>query len=104
MCSLIVTIWFAMNLSLSNASQPLPEPIDPPEVSEFVKERIERNRKEYNEELIKCQKCGGKLKLVLYGMPNYTPELQEALDNDEVVLGGCVISGGKPHFICDCDK
>ena len=64
----------------------------------------DRRTQEYNEAMEKCQKCGGKVKEVIYGLVAPTPELEESLKNDEVVLGGCVTSGNDPHYVCNCSN
>ena len=46
----------------------------------------------------KCPKCGGDLLEIVYGMP--MPELFEAAERGEVVLGGCCISNDDPHCCC----
>ena len=56
---------------------------------------------------IKCPECGSEnIATILYGMPAMTGELQTAIDNGEVVLGGCIVSddGSAPEFVCNsCD-
>lgn len=46
----------------------------------------------------KCKHCGGKVAPVLYGEPS--PEMMEAADRGEVVLGGCCISADGPDYQC----
>ena len=37
---------------------------------------------------------------ILYGLPDFTPELGKTLDEDRVVLGGCCIVGNDPQWHC----
>lgn len=46
-----------------------------------------------------CPTCGSKGILIVYGMPS--PELFEAAERNNVVLGGCVITGDDPTHECD---
>lgn len=44
-----------------------------------------------------CPKCEGKVVKIIYGMP--VPEMEEAADRGEIILGGCCIAldeHGKP--------
>ena len=51
----------------------------------------------------KCPKCGEGLLEIVYGMPG--PELFEASERGEVVLGGCCITGDDPAYHCKkCKK
>ena len=53
----------------------------------------------------KCPKCGHKVAEVLYGMPAFSDELQQALDNGDIILGGCCISENSHDFECThCHK
>ena len=47
---------------------------------------------------VKCKHCGGRVAPVLYGEPS--PEMMEAADRGEVVLGGCCISADGPDYQC----
>ena len=47
---------------------------------------------------VKCRHCGGKVAPVLYGEPG--PEMMEAADRGEVVLGGCCIRTDGPDYQC----
>ena len=55
---------------------------------------------------MKCPKCGSKkLAPILYGMPAFDEEMKRKLDNQELVLGGCCISGDEPQYHCfGCGK
>ena len=44
----------------------------------------------------KCPKCGDQLVEIVYGMPG--PELFEASERGEVILGGCCITGDDPKY------
>ena len=46
----------------------------------------------------KCPKCGNNLTEIIYGMP--APELFEAAERGEVILGGCCLSGDDPKYHC----
>jgi hypothetical protein len=37
---------------------------------------------------------------ILYGLPAFTPELDRVLKTEEVVLGGCIVSGDAPRWQC----
>ena len=47
---------------------------------------------------VKCRHCGGKVAPVVYGEPG--PEMMEAADRGEVVLGGCCIRADGPDYQC----
>lgn len=48
---------------------------------------------------VNCPKCDAANPLeILYGFPS--PEMQEAESMGEIALGGCVIQGGEPAYIC----
>lgn len=50
-----------------------------------------------------CPEYGGKLLPIEYGYPG--PELMEAADKGEVILGGCEVEKGNPNWQCaDCGK
>ena len=57
-----------------------------------------------NRKPCKCQKCGGKVVKIVYGLP--TPELYEQAERKEVVLGGCCIhESGDPQWACvECEQ
>jgi hypothetical protein len=42
-----------------------------------------------------CTKCGSEMKRILYGFPSRMPD-----EDDDYVLGGCVILPGAPQFSC----
>lgn len=54
----------------------------------------------------KCPKCGGKhLAPILYGYPAFDEETKRQIENKELFLGGCRITGCDPQFHCfDCGK
>ncbi len=50
---------------------------------------------------MKCPKCGSrKLAPILYGMPAFDEEMRQKLDNKELILGGCCITGADPQYHC----
>ncbi|MBQ3476078.1 hypothetical protein IJH26_01030 [Candidatus Saccharibacteria bacterium] len=50
----------------------------------------------------KCPKYGENLIEIIYGMPG--PELFEAEERGEVILGGCCVSDDDPKYRCKkCD-
>ena len=51
-----------------------------------------------NKDLPNCPKCGDQLIEIVYGMPG--PELFEASERGEVILGGCCITGDDPKYHC----
>lgn len=53
-----------------------------------------------------CPLCGGKnTAKILWGMPAFTPELEDELNSGSVVLGGCCIIEPTPTHHCkDCDN
>ena len=55
---------------------------------------------------MKCPKCGSKrVAPILYGMPAYDEELQRQLENEELYLGGCLMSEDAPEYHCfECGK
>jgi hypothetical protein len=52
----------------------------------------------------KCPKCGSeKIARILYGLPSFSESLRIRINNNEVVLGGCCITGNDPSWKCiDC--
>ena len=46
----------------------------------------------------RCRRCGGQTTRIAYGYPG--PEMWEAAERGEVVLGGCVIAPGQPRRRC----
>lgn len=52
----------------------------------------------------KCPECGsGNIAEILFGMPAFDKELERALDEGRIVLGGCCITGEDPEWHCnDC--
>lgn len=55
---------------------------------------------------IKCPRCGGKdTAPIMYGMPAFDDELEQALADHKIVLGGCCINDANPKYHCfHCDK
>lgn len=53
----------------------------------------------YTEE--RCPACGSpRVARILYGLPHFTPELKQELDEGRTVLGGCVVFEGSPRWQC----
>jgi hypothetical protein len=52
----------------------------------------------------KCPACGSeKIAEILYGLPAFSERLQKMLADNEIVLGGCCITGDDPVWRCvDC--
>ena len=52
----------------------------------------------------KCPVCGSKkIATYLRGMPAYSEQLQNDIDEGNIILGGCCISEDDPFCICtDC--
>jgi hypothetical protein len=49
---------------------------------------------------MKCPKCDGTVKEVIYGLPS-----SELMDDDSIIIGGCIIDEDSKHYICDsCGK
>ena len=52
---------------------------------------------------VKCPHCGGKVLRIAYGDPG--PEMLEAANRGEIILGGCLISDESPDYACpDCGQ
>jgi len=53
----------------------------------------------------KCPNCGSaKIASIQYGYPIFSEELDQAMKDGKIVLGGCVITGCDPSWQCiDCD-
>lgn len=48
-----------------------------------------------------CPKCGsGNVAQILYGLPVFDQELEQAIDQGKVVLGGCMVEDGAPLKRC----
>lgn len=58
-------------------------------------------RYEYVRKPEKCPSCGSdKIAGILYGFPEYSPELESDLQEGRVVLGGCCVSDDDPEWGC----
>jgi hypothetical protein len=42
-----------------------------------------------------CPTCGERMKSIMYGFPSHMPT-----EEDDYVLGGCVVFPGMPEFTC----
>jgi hypothetical protein len=51
-----------------------------------------------------CPACGGpRVASILYGLPDFSPELDRELDAGRIVLGGCIVCDDDPEWACeDC--
>lgn len=51
---------------------------------------------------LRCPECGSfNIAEIRWGMPAFTEELQKALDEGRVVLGGCCIALDDPKYECN---
>jgi hypothetical protein len=54
-----------------------------------------------NEKPEVCPKCRSeRVAEIRYGLPDFSEELERELEAGEVVLGGCVVTGGDPSWHC----
>ena len=50
---------------------------------------------------LSCPSCGSpRISRILYGLPDFSEELQEVLSQGTVTLGGCVVTGDDPEWEC----
>ena len=50
---------------------------------------------------MKCPRCGGEdTAPIMYGMPTFDDELEQAIADHKIVLGGCCISDADPKYHC----
>jgi hypothetical protein len=48
-----------------------------------------------------CPKCGAERSAeIVYGLPAFTKDLQQALEDGRVVLGGCLVDPAQPRWLC----
>jgi hypothetical protein len=48
-----------------------------------------------------CPACGSpRIARILYGLPAFSKDLEDALSEGIVALGGCVLSGDDPEWQC----
>jgi hypothetical protein len=48
-----------------------------------------------------CPVCGSsRVADILYGLPAFSPKLEEDLDTDRITLGGCCVTDGDPVWQC----
>jgi hypothetical protein len=52
----------------------------------------------------RCSKCDStKIATIIYGIPDYSEELEKRLESGKIVLGGCCVTGNDPKYECtDC--
>jgi hypothetical protein len=49
----------------------------------------------------RCPSCGDRqVALIQYGLPLFDDELHRAIDEGDVVLGGCVVWPSSPRWAC----
>ena len=49
----------------------------------------------------KCPHCGAsEAAKIFYGMPEFSEELEAAIKNGEIFIGGCLITGNDPKYKC----
>jgi len=70
----------------------------------MIRHRIQdtRGREAYMEEdsRIRCPNCGSSnIAKIIWGLPDFTEELQKRIDAGEVVLGGCI--PGRGDYECN---
>jgi len=53
----------------------------------------------------KCPQCGSpKVARILYGLPDFSPQLQKDLKSGKIVLGGCCVTDSDPTWQCvECE-
>ena len=48
-----------------------------------------------------CQACGSpRIARILYGLPDFSKDLDDALAEGTVTLGGCLVTGDDPEWEC----
>lgn len=58
--------------------------------------KIERVRKPK-----KCPACGySPLASILYGMPNFSADLEQMINEGNITFGGCCVTGDDPTWKC----
>jgi hypothetical protein len=51
----------------------------------------------------RCPICGGQTVPIIYGLPDPNQVSIEDVEAGRIVLGGCMVSGDEPEFLCrDC--
>ncbi len=56
------------------------------------------------ENMKECPRCGGDdIAVILWGMPNFSEELENKVKQKKIVFGGCMVSRNDPKLECnDC--
>ena len=67
---------------------------------------VSEMRYEFSEKLVQYPVCGStKIARILYGLIAMNKELEKLLDSGDIVLGGCIITGDDPVWVCrNCGK
>ena len=47
-----------------------------------------------------CPKCGKAMGKIMYGLPNFTPELRQEIEEGKIILGGCILNPDSPQLYC----
>jgi hypothetical protein len=51
---------------------------------------------------LSCPSCGSEnIAMILYGLPVISKELEKAIENGEVTLGGCGVHDKAPQWVCN---
>jgi rubrerythrin len=48
----------------------------------------------------RCPVCRGKMARIVYGLVPPNPDLVQAMERGEIMLGGCVVSDDQPEYGC----
>jgi len=50
---------------------------------------------------LNCPSCGSsEIAVILYGLPALSEELEKAIAERQVTLGGCLVYNGAPQWVC----
>lgn len=47
-----------------------------------------------------CPKCGKSMGNIMYGLPNFSPELTQYIEEGKIILGGCILNPDSPQLYC----
>jgi len=66
-------------------------------------EEVTENRVELARKPVQCPECTGRpVATIMYGLPDFTDELEQKLQSGKTVLGGCCITNDDPQWKCTC--